>query len=101
MRGKRVESNDDLENPGDYYPVKADDGSIRLLWAIAPNGFWLRLPAKPEEGNNIFWNVTENPDGTITVDPSIETWAAPSKEEAQAKGPDYYWHGHLVNGEWT
>lgn len=108
MKGNRLEDNMDgkvMMRHGDYYLVKDDQG-IKLLWAILPNGFWIRLPARQlNEGNppkeNLVWEITENPDGTVTVDPSIECWAAPTKEEAQKKGPDFYWHGYLKAGVFT
>lgn len=100
-RGLDNADHDSLKEPGDYYLVKDEQG-IKVLWGILPNGFFCRLPARQlGEGNppkeNLAWSITENPDGTVTVDPSIEAWDRPEKAAA---GPDHYWHGHLVNGVW-
>lgn len=85
VQGRRVEWPDDripIEQekhmgPGDYA------GPWRGMWLVcAPNGDWGSLT--PTSGHR----VIENPDGTVTVQPSIQF-------ETGAR-----WHGYLENGMW-
>lgn len=86
MKARRVEWPDEripieqekFMQPGDYA------GPWRGLWLVrAPNGDWGSLT--PTSGHA----VAENPDGTVTVSPSIQF------ETGQR------WHGYLKNGEWS
>lgn len=64
-----------LPNPGDYFLFRGS------WYGMTPNGHLAGL------GLHV---VAENPDGTITVSPSIlVSW-----------GDAPLWHGHLINGEW-
>jgi hypothetical protein len=68
----------------------------RILWMKVPSGESIRLPvdeAAPPGGRDdpLAWQLIEETDGTLTVDPSIDVHDAPS-----VKG----WHGHLRNGLW-
>lgn len=80
IKGTRVEIKDDpIElKPGEYgkfngnwwcYPPKDDAGPVHIT------------------GYGYEWNVTENPNKTITVSPSINVIGK--------------WHGWLRNGEWS
>jgi hypothetical protein len=99
LQGKRVDDMDAVWDgePGCYYAIKNDEGQITGLWFKLPTGGLGRIASivvgkDPEHE----WTITENDDGTITVDPSIEQHATPGRTE-----PEYgYWHGHLVNGVW-
>jgi len=82
MQGRRVECTENGlpkdEQPGDYWFWEG------IWWAEAPNGFIANL------SNH---TVTENPDGTITVQPSILVWRT-------IDGQRQDWHGYLENGIW-
>jgi len=73
--------------PGDYGRIAEHRrqeiaGHPATAWhAKTPNGYGCNL-----EGHG----VLENPNGTITVTPSIRV----------SVGERELWHGHLVNGEW-
>ena len=80
MNGRRVYPNDKGElwlQPGDY-GIDPRDGH---WYARAPTG---------DMGNLSAHEVTEHPDGTITVSPSI----AISDDQKEL------WHGYLERGEW-
>lgn len=76
MQGRRVSTFADASQPGDYCLMRSG-----ALWVILPSGIHGRID--PEE-----WTITEEEDGTITVDPSIHD------------APDG-WHGWLRHGVWT
>lgn len=81
MQGRRIETQ---ANPvaGDYY--KHRDGRWH---GVCPNGLHCNL------SNHI---VTVNPDGTITVAPSILCSLTGTFDSDKAK----CWHGYLRNGVW-
>lgn len=84
-------------SPGDYWLVKDNGrkGAVKgdALWFRLPNGQLGHILRKHEvDDGRQRWDITENPDGTITVSPSI--WL-------QAPGnPDAEWHGYLEKGVW-
>lgn len=70
-----------------------------LIWhpgdyGQALNGEWMaRPPDRVSVGSLRAHKVKENPDGTITVEPSIlvrQMW----------KGKEINWHGYLIDGIW-
>lgn len=98
LQGKRVDSVQSIidgGSPGDYFPRTDDDGSIACLWFRLPTDTVGRIAAKGhgKDGEHE-WSITEEDDGSITVDPSIE-----QHPTASANIP--YWHGHLVRGVWN
>jgi hypothetical protein len=71
----RAIDNADVLWPGEY-------ARLNGIWhACSPNGLLANLGGH---------NVTEHPDGTITVSPSIEVTNRTN-----------YWHGHLQAGVWS
>lgn len=90
LKGRRVKSVDALDQPGDYVPLFADDGGIRVVWCVLPHGQWCRIPAEGYGvGGEAEWKVTIEEDGSVTVDPSINMH------------PPYAWHGWIKHGEFT
>lgn len=84
MQGTKVDKPPHLLQPGEYTHHKwvTDDGKELSAWyCCTPNGLMGNLGAH---------NVQENPDGTITVAPSILV----------GQGMKETWHGYLTNGEW-
>ena len=76
MQGKRIADNTRPKNPGEY--------SKFITWCVMnPNGGL----------GSLTHTVTEHPDGTITVVPSILHHAPKDK-------PTEGWHGFLENGIW-
>ena len=86
MRGKRVHVASSHElNPGEY--SRTPHG-----WrAMTPNGHLASLDAH---------DVAENPDGTITVSPSIKVMSSRWDETKKTMVPCEVWHGYLERGEW-
>jgi hypothetical protein len=77
MIGRRCYSEEEFGQPGDY-----------MKW----HGQWLLcLPTGIRGAIDDRWNITEHPDGTITVSPSIDTKSHIS---------ELSWHGYLENGVW-
>ncbi len=80
MRGRRVESHDDLfDTPGSWFPVERN--GVRTFLVNTPNG---------HVGDVSRHKVTEHEDGTITVEPSILVSDASGQR----------WHGYLEHGVW-
>jgi hypothetical protein len=85
MQGRRIpdgkwwdeEAHPALRQPGDY--GRGALGGESGLWVILPNGVG---PACLRNK----WTITDEPDGTITVSPSI----------LDSGG----WHGYLERGQW-
>lgn len=72
--------------------VEPKDGDLLLKegeYGKAPNGVWMCRPPGSHMGSLANHEVTENPDGTITVSPSILI------DDGRTK-----WHGYLIAGEW-
>lgn len=95
MTGRRVKSIDAIEQPGDYCVIFAEDGGIKALWFVLPNGesMWNRIAGEGygEEhthgGAEPEWKIRVEEAGSVTVEPSIHYPGV--------------WHGHLTAGEWT
>jgi len=87
MIGKRIYPGDDgtlpYLNPGEY--AKASDGA---WWLCVPTGLHGRI-------NDKTWKITENKDGSITVNPSILITVP-----GHPKAKNYEWHGYLTKGVW-
>ena len=83
MKGIRVFSEEDLRKTNGAYFFSEQTQS---WWCRTPNGHAGNL------GNH---EVTENEDGTITVEPSILVSTTINGKPIQV------YHGWLKNGEWT
>jgi hypothetical protein len=88
LQGRRVEGFGDLERPGDYSFASG------ILWAVLPTGSHARLPSQNHgQQGEAEWTIREEPDGTVTVDPSIR------QHPINAAGIPG-WHGYLERGTW-
>jgi hypothetical protein len=88
VTGRRVTSIAALSEPGDYVPTFTEDGAIKALWFILPEGTYGRIAAEGhEKGDEPGWKITLDENGVVTVDPSINY-------------PDH-WHGFLRQGVWS
>lgn len=89
LQGRRVDGGwEGLEQPGDYSPLKVEDGNVGVLLFVLPEGTWGRIAGQGHGQNGEpEWTITEESDGTVTVSPSIDY-------------PDH-WHGFLKQGVWT
>jgi hypothetical protein len=76
MKGTRVEWPEGLLKPGEY--------------AKGPDGNWYGMTPNEHLAGLAKHDITENPDGTLTVSPSIAVW----------EGNIMVWHGYLENGVW-
>ena len=86
MIGRRVEPDIPREAmmPGDYRR-RLEEGFVTDHWDVClPNGIHTAISDKVH-------SVTEHPDGTITVSPSILL---------EAGDPKWTWHGYLEHGVW-
>lgn len=102
LAGKRVNSLEEVwedgVEPGVYFPVLAENQSVKALWFRMPTGCVGRIAGKGHgNGDEPEWDITINADGTVTVDPSIENHEI--RSEGVITVP--YWHGHLRDGVWT
>jgi hypothetical protein len=89
--GRKVDSVGDLEFTGDYHVKKNERGEIVSLWMKLPvSGTRGRIAAYGfgVEGEDE-WDITENEEGLVSVDPSID--------EGMPEG----FHGHLIDGIWS
>lgn len=97
LQGKRIEGGVaemwDAE-PGSYAPIFNDAGELEALWMKLPTGSLGRIPNIGHGQQGPEWTITEEEDGSITVDPSIEQHPVPGDP------PTPYWHGYLERGTW-
>jgi hypothetical protein len=91
--GRRVDSLDEITEPGDYwYNPAADPKGHRSLWFLLPTAESRDAFAEPLSPHNGLhridstWTITDNPDGSVSAQPSI------------ACGTPVYWHGYLEPG---
>jgi hypothetical protein len=98
VNGRRRASIEELEQPGDYTPLFAEDRTISSLWFFLPidDGVsQFRIPGighgrRREDGSREpEWEISIESDGSVTVDPSINSEGAVS------------WHGWLRRGVWS
>lgn len=97
MQGTRVPTIREVweGNPGDYTPIEKE-GVVVALWFKLPTGSLGRIAATGHgEADENEWSIVIEPDGSVTVDPSIEQHA-----NEKGKPPIAYWHGHLKHGVW-
>lgn len=101
MRGRRIPVPADghpiVEQPGDYCgPVMGFTGDKPAVFYLKPNA---RDPDAPAAARRVHHVIspphvfTEEPDGTLTITPSIGDTA---KDREGSDG----WHGYLTKGEW-
>lgn len=101
-QGRRVQSMDELELPGDYYgPTDEvdDEGNVvrRGLWFLLPTHEGADKFARPTEGSGLHrvteppWTFRECADGSLEVRASILSGRT-------AERPGGYWHGYLDEG---
>ncbi|HXU02356.1 MAG TPA: hypothetical protein VN903_15425 [Polyangia bacterium] len=94
-QGRRVAEMDDLMLPGDYTLGYNSDGQIVSMWFSMP-GFpshrWNRIngPAAEREPR---WEITEDAEGVVHVEPSIRT------QWTEGQEPRCF-HGFLHHGVW-
>lgn len=97
VEGRRVQSLDSLETPGDYFLKYAPGGGVESLLFVMP-GFerprWNRING-PLADREPRWDITEDTDGKVTVNPSIKSEWTVGEEKAQRR-----WHGYLKAGVW-
>jgi hypothetical protein len=86
MTGRRLPDGVDLFAAGDY--GRLEEGAEQKRWV------WYARPPKGHLGSLRNHHVTEHPDGTITVSPSILV-----KTTADDGSPEE-WHGFLEAGIW-
>lgn len=86
-----------IELPGDYCgPIMGFTGDKPAVVFLKPNA---RDPDAPPRARSIQHVVspphvfTEEPDGTLTITPSLGDTAGPGSESDG-------WHGHLTRGVW-
>lgn len=100
VEGRRVDSVEEIERPGDYAVKYAEDGGISSVWFSMP-GFphplWNRIngPAWMPGETATRWDVTEDSDGKVTVSPSILSEWTWGPEKARRR-----FHGYLKGGVW-
>lgn len=88
MKGRRVATPDDLEQPGDYCgPVTGWTGGLPAVFFLKPNGARGHITSPPHE-------FVEEDDGTLTVRPSISDTRVGRPEFSDG------WHGYLERGNW-
>jgi hypothetical protein len=85
LLGRRLPDGEHLDDaePGDYWFHDGAPDEGRVLWIRDPFGMFGRCPLH---------TVTENPDGTVTVMPSILN---------DRPGTGGQFHGFVTNGWWT
>ena len=94
--GRRVDDLDEME-PGDYC-LRGTESEGAAVWFVLPDAVSASPFAEPYNqlngrvripvGGETGWTMTEDPDGAITLNPSI------------AIGSPVYWHGYLEHGTW-
>jgi hypothetical protein len=95
QQGRRRDGVDQLweGEPGDYFPVMRSDGAVTALWFKLPTGTMGRIAATGHgNGEEPEWTIRVEPDGTVTVEPSIQQEEVPDHAPA--------WHGYLRKGVW-
>lgn len=98
--GRRVSSMDDIEEPGDYFgPTAEYTGSVPAVHFLKPNARDDGVPLRATQIGHVCsppHEFTENPDGTLTISPSISNLLAGDTDGHSDDG----WHGYLENGNW-
>ena len=100
MKGRRVNSFAEIAQPGDYFgPTRGYTGNVPAVFFLKPNARdegvkpWVRSVHHVCSPPHTF---TENPDGTLTISPSISNLLAGDTDGHSDDG----WHGYLENGVW-
>lgn len=81
MNGRRIPDGEwqaHAAQPGDYCRT-----GEHVVWAMTPTGEYARFDER--------WTITENPDGTLTINDSLRL--------GQPGEPGHY-HGTLTGGVW-
>lgn len=81
---------DAYREPGVYWWCRGIPDGVDRLYFIDPTGVFGAVSPK-------IHTITDNADGTITVEPSILRYAGGPREDGT---PDLGWHGYLENGVW-
>jgi hypothetical protein len=102
MKGRRIPvpaaGHPIVEQPGDYCgPVKGFTGNLPAVFFLKPNARDKDAPRRARTVHHVTsppHTFTEEPDGTLTITPSIGDTAGASSESDG-------WHGYLTKGEWV
>lgn len=97
VEGRRVGSIDEIKEPGDYFVKHTEAGEIEALWFAMP-GFpthmWSRIGGQASS-DKIRWEITEDSEGKVTVDPSIRSQWLWGEDKKQC-----LFHAYLKAGVW-
>jgi hypothetical protein len=97
--GRRVQSMAAIEQPCDYYgPTTGYTGGIPAVFFLKPNARDSGVPPRSRSVQHVCsppHSFVEEPDGTLTVSPSISNLTA-----GGGPGSDDGWHGYLEHGVW-
>jgi hypothetical protein len=96
---------DAIEEPGDYwYNPRCDDDGGQSLWFMLPIATSRDQFAEPFQlGNGLNriatppWTITENPDGSVSAQPSIAIEGHDPGVDAPG-AVHQFWHGYLEPG---
>ncbi len=99
-QGRRVARFGEITQAGDYYgPVKDYTGDLPAVFFLKPNARDEGVPPRSRSVQHVCsppHTFTENPDGTLTISPSISNLTRGDT----AGETDDGWHGYLENGRW-
>ena len=86
------------EHPGDYSgPVTGYTGDKPMVQFLKPNARDIDAPKHARSVQHVTsppHKFIEEPDGTLTIDPSISDFRSSDKERKHSDG----WHGYLEKG---
>jgi hypothetical protein len=98
--GRRVDAISAINQPGDYFgPVVGYTGDLPAAFFLKPNARDEGVPLRSRSVQHVVsppHTFTENPDGTLTIAPSISNLSRGDVGGASDDG----WHGYLENGVW-
>lgn len=101
MKGRRVESMDAIDKPGDYFgPATGWTGDKPAVFFLKPNA---RDDDAPKHARSVQHVTspphvfTEEDDGTLTIAASISDRRTHDPTGLGSDG----WHGFLTRGEWV
>jgi hypothetical protein len=97
MKGRRVNSFGEIEQPGDYYGPTTDYTGVPAVFFLKPNARDEGVPPRSRSVQHVcspphtFW---ENPDGSLSIQPSISNLTRGDTGGDTDDG----WHGYLDPG---